>query len=105
MATVDDNNYKMIRLPLVKTGQFALLICSIIFTVIPTVFIILRLIARRIAKRKLDAADHFIMGAWVCSYPSLLLFILYASVECSSLTSFPLISPVDDGWVGNNYYS
>lgn len=56
----------MIRLPLVKTGQFALLICSIIFSVIPTVFIILRLIARRIAKRRLDAADYFIMGAWVC---------------------------------------
>lgn len=56
----------MIKLPLVKTGQIALLICSLIFSVIPTIFIVLRLVARRIAKRRLDAADYFIMAAWVC---------------------------------------
>lgn len=73
----------MIRLPLVKTGQFALLICSIIFSVVPTVFIILRLIARRIAKRRLDAADHFIMGAWVCCW-----FFCYASfMRCRCLVA------------------
>lgn len=55
----------MIRIPLVKPGQIALMACSIIFAVIPTVAVILRIIARRIANRKLDAADYLIIVAWV----------------------------------------
>lgn len=55
----------MIRIPLVKAGQIALLTCSIIFAVIPTVAVFLRLLARRIANRKLDAGDYLIVFAWV----------------------------------------
>lgn len=61
----------MIRVPFVTTGQIALLTCSVIFAVIPTIFVFLRLVARRIANRHLDAADYFILAAWVCcSRPS-----------------------------------
>lgn len=55
----------MLRIALVKPGQIALMACSIIFGIIPTVAVILRLIARRIAHRKLDAADYLIFFAWV----------------------------------------
>ncbi|PSR83338.1 hypothetical protein BD289DRAFT_453866 [Coniella lustricola] len=55
----------MIQIPLVKPGQIALLTCSIIFGVIPTIAVILRLVARRIAHRKLDAADYLILFAWL----------------------------------------
>lgn len=56
----------MIRVPFVKTGQVALLACSVVFAFIPTVFVMLRLIARRISKRRLDSADYTIIAAWVC---------------------------------------
>lgn len=56
----------MLLLPLVKEGQIALLVMSIIFAVIPTVAVVLRLIARRIAHRRLDAGDICIICAWVC---------------------------------------
>ncbi|KAJ4389297.1 hypothetical protein N0V93_006763 [Gnomoniopsis smithogilvyi] len=55
----------MLRLPMVKTGQIALFTCSIIFAIIPTVAVVLRIIARRIANRRLDAADYLIFCAWI----------------------------------------
>lgn len=57
----------MIRLPLVKSGQIALLSVSIVFSVLPTVAVVLRLVARRMANRRLDAADYLIFCAWVCT--------------------------------------
>lgn len=66
----------MLMLPLVKEGQVALLVMSVIFAVIPTVAVSLRLIARRIAHRRLDAGDICIICAWV-----------------SLLLIFPIVSP------------
>lgn len=57
----------MKKIPIVKTGQVALLTCSVIFAVLPTILVVLRLIARRIANRRLDSADYLIVAAWVCS--------------------------------------
>lgn len=105
----------MIKLPLVKTGQIALLICSLIFSVIPTIFIVLRLVARRIAKRRLDAADYFIMAAWVCflfyfvfsAYGPSPFFMLAqrrrSSANANTFFSFP--SLVDDGGAGHQHHS
>lgn len=57
----------MIRLPLIMSGQIALLAVSIVFSIIPTVAVVLRLLARRLANRRLDAADYLIFCAWVCT--------------------------------------
>lgn len=56
----------MKKIPLVKEGQLALLVMSIIFAIIPTVAVVLRLVARRISHRRLDAGDFCIMFSWVC---------------------------------------
>lgn len=55
----------MIRVPATKPGSKALIACSIIFALIPTVFVALRVAARRIANRRLDAADYLIFFAWL----------------------------------------
>lgn len=67
----------MLALPIIKTGQIALIACSIVFAVLPTVAVILRLVARRIANRRLDGADYLIFGAWVCLVP----FRLYCNTN------------------------
>ncbi|KAF3771304.1 hypothetical protein M406DRAFT_231203, partial [Cryphonectria parasitica EP155] len=69
-------------IPLVKTGQIALLVCSVVFAIIPTIAVILRLAARRIANRKLDAADYLILFAWVSR--------MY-SMACSDVTRLTCI--------------
>lgn len=68
----------MLMLPLVKEGQVALLVMSVIFAVIPTVAVSLRLIARRIAHRRLDAGDICIICAWFITIGLIVTCILEA---------------------------
>lgn len=56
----------MVIFPIEKRSQVDVLVVSAIFTFLPTLAVSLRILARRIANRSLDASDYAIILACVC---------------------------------------
>lgn len=55
----------MMKFSVERSDQVSLLAVAAVFLVLPTVAIILRLLARRIAHRTLDISDYLMVAAWV----------------------------------------
>ncbi|KAF3021144.1 hypothetical protein E8E14_013820 [Neopestalotiopsis sp. 37M] len=53
------------RFAIERSDQVSLLAVAAVFLVLPTIAIILRLLARRIANRTLDVSDYLMIAAWV----------------------------------------
>lgn len=59
---------KVVIFPLEEPGQISVVAVSIVFIIIPTLMVILRLIARRMAHRDMDLSDWSIIAGLVsCS--------------------------------------
>lgn len=59
------------KFPVERTEQTSLLAVAAVFLVLPTIAIILRLLARRIANRALDVSDYLMLAAWVGFFPEI----------------------------------
>lgn len=55
----------MMKFSVEWSDQVSLLAVAAVFLVLPTIAIVLRLLARRIAHRTLDISDYFMVAAWV----------------------------------------
>ncbi|ROV99543.1 hypothetical protein VMCG_06338 [Cytospora schulzeri] len=51
--------------PVERPQQRALILCAIIFSILPTIAVGLRLLARRMSNRKVDASDYMIIAACI----------------------------------------
>lgn len=51
--------------PLARQSQVSVIAVSVVFIILPTVAVFLRLVARRMAHRGMDASDYCIIGACV----------------------------------------
>jgi len=58
---------KFVPFPIVTHNQRTVLGVAIVFSILPAVAVTLRLVARRISKRALDASDYCIVAACVSS--------------------------------------
>jgi hypothetical protein len=56
---------KFVPFPIVTHNQKAVLAVAIVFAILPIIAVTLRLVARRLAKRSLDASDYCIVAACV----------------------------------------
>ena len=59
-----------VTFPIERSSQVAVIATSVVFIVLPTVAVILRLISRRIARRVLGASDYCIIAACVSPFPA-----------------------------------
>lgn len=51
--------------PVEKSDQWSLVLCAIVFSILPSTAVGLRIAARRLANRKLDLSDWLIIAACV----------------------------------------
>lgn len=71
-----------VLIPLVKSSQIALFAVAIVFGSVATTAIGLRLVAVRIARRRLDASDWSILVAWLFTMGLLVSCILGKILLC-----------------------
>lgn len=63
-------------IPLVDTGQIAMVAVAVVFGSIATLAVGLRLLAARMAHRRLDASDYCILVAWLFTLGLMVVCIL-----------------------------
>lgn len=58
--------------PIETQDQRAVIVCSVVFSLLAVVSVALRVLARRRANRVLDWSDYFVIAACVCCESSIL---------------------------------